>query len=111
MPAHCQGDLDQREIQNKNKNHLAFENPPTNLPFEFTPKKINGKFNFLRSERDPLKLNISEDSSFFQNVGQSMQDFLNETREAQNQLFPSIKNEFLFIKETVEQRVKHAKVF
>lgn len=110
MRPNCEGSLHKQEIQNKNNANFPRDNFPPTFPFEFTPKKIDGNFKFLRTERDPVKLNISEESQFFNNIGQSMENFLGETCEAQNELFPVLKNEFLFIKEIVESRVKFAKV-
>lgn len=101
---------DQREIRNKNKIPSTRLSPAKPLAPEFVPKKKGGAFKLLRTKRDRRKLNISEDSPFFENVGRAMQEFFVELEEAQADLFPQLKNEFLFVKETIEARVKLTKV-
>ena len=68
------------------------------------------KLKFLKLEPDSNDLEISEDSDFFGNIGRSLEEFVHEVNLVQDRFYPSLRNEFLFIKETLEGSIKHVKV-
>jgi hypothetical protein len=94
----------------KNRSQIPKEFTCNTPSPEFIPKTFNGTYELLRLERDPSKLDISEESSFYENVGNAMEEYFVEIQNIQEDLLPKMKNEYLFMKEIIESHVKHSKV-
>ena len=67
-------------------------------------------FKFLRLQRNPKRLEMTEESPFFGHIGKSMEEFFEEVEQEQTNFFPQMRNEFLFVKETIESKCEHVKV-
>jgi hypothetical protein len=75
------------------------------------PKRIIGEpFKLLRLKKNTSKLDIGEDGPLFENIGNGINEFITEVRCEQEEFYPTLKNEFLFLKEVLESQVKHLKV-
>jgi hypothetical protein len=110
MPSNRKSTLNKQEVELKNRSQFSKEFAYNSSSPEFIPKPLNGSYQFLRMERDPSKLNMSEDSPFFENVGNAMEEYFLEIDNSQDEMFSIVKNEYLFVKETIESVVKHSKV-
>ena len=81
-----------------------------NFSSDFQSKVKKEEFNFLRLQRNSKRLEMTEESPFFGYIGKSMEIFFDEVTQEQNDFYPSMKNEYLFIKEIIESKQKHVKV-
>lgn len=109
MPANSQSTPDKQEVENKNR--LIQSKESNGETFGMEAIKCRGEpFRLLRLQKNPAKLDICEECPFFENIGRGIDDFVSEVRAEQEELYPVLKNEYLFLKEVIEAKVKYAKV-
>ena len=108
MSSHCQGLNKKQEVRNRSNNLKNIVN--SNYPSEFLLKTNKDPFSLLRLERSQTKLELTEESPFFSNIGNAIEEFFEELQYEQDEFYPVMKNEYLFIKEIIESNVEHLKV-
>lgn len=77
----------------------------------FVPKKENvfGKY-FENSSNEYIYKKFMNDDNLFKRIGDSLIVYLKEVHEVQLHFYKDLKNEFLFLKEIIEENVENIQV-
>lgn len=77
----------------------------------FVPKKENvfGKY-FEHSSNEYIFKKFMNDDNLFKRIGDSLIVYLKEVHEVQLHFYKDLKNEFLFLKEIIEENVENIQV-